>query len=142
MRPWASANTPMGTIERSMRLDMARRQSVECAAWPCLPDRRIRLGSTAHQRLCYVVCIKLGSSLWIWPPVQLRKSCLAHWAMRLSESGVNLPHDVQCHLFEAALISHGEQTRPQLAVFLHEKHPRTCASLKARAMVEPDSLGG
>ena len=53
-----------------------------------------------------------------------------------------LPHDVQYHLFEAALISHGEQTRPQLAVFLHEKHSRTCASLKARAMVEPDSLGG
>jgi len=53
-----------------------------------------------------------------------------------------LPHDVQCHLFEATIISHGEQTRPQLAVFLHEKHSRTCASIKARALVEPDSLGG
>jgi hypothetical protein len=35
-----------------------------------------------------------------------------------------------------------EQTRPQLAVFLHERHSRTCASIKARALLEPDSLGG
>jgi hypothetical protein len=25
---------------------------------------------------------------------------------------------------------------------LHDKHPRTCASLKANAVIEPDSLGG
>ena len=33
-------------------------------------------------------------------------------------------------------------TRTQLALFLHGKHPRTCDSLKANAMIEPDSLGG
>ena len=32
--------------------------------------------------------------------------------------------------------------RPRLAIYLHEKHPRTCAAVKARAMLEPDSLGG
>ena len=52
-----------------------------------------------------------------------------------------LPPDVQQHLFEEAT-SHGVETRSQLAVFLHSKHPRTCASLKASALVEPDSLGG
>jgi hypothetical protein len=52
-----------------------------------------------------------------------------------------LPPDVQQHLFEEAT-SHGGETRSQLAMFLHGKHPRTCASLKANAMLEPDSLGG
>jgi hypothetical protein len=52
-----------------------------------------------------------------------------------------LPPDVQHHLFEEAA-SHESNTRSQLAVFLHDKHPRTCASLKAQAMIEPDSLGG
>lgn len=52
-----------------------------------------------------------------------------------------LPPDVQHHLFEEAC-SHREDSRAQLALFLHGKHPRTCASLKAGAMIEPDSLGG
>ena len=52
-----------------------------------------------------------------------------------------LPPDVQQHLFEEAT-SQGEERRTQLALFLHQKHPRTCASLKANAMIEPDSLGG
>jgi hypothetical protein len=52
-----------------------------------------------------------------------------------------LPPDVQQHLFEEAT-SHGTETRTQLALFLHGKHPRTCASLKANAVIEPDSLGG
>jgi len=52
-----------------------------------------------------------------------------------------LPTDVQQHLFEEAA-SHGVETRSQLALFLHGKHPRTCASIKANAMIEPDSLGG
>ncbi len=52
-----------------------------------------------------------------------------------------LPPDVQQHLFEEAT-SHGAETRTQLALFLHGKHPRTCDSLKAHAMIEPDSLGG
>ena len=54
----------------------------------------------------------------------------------------DLPQDVQHHLFEEAITSKGESIRSQLAVFLHDKHPRTCASIKASAMIEPDSLGG
>jgi len=39
--------------------------------------------------------------------------------------------------------SQGESIRPRLAVFLHEKHPRTSDPLgKPREMMEPDSLGG
>jgi hypothetical protein len=53
-----------------------------------------------------------------------------------------LPHEVQCQLFEAAVCWQGEGTRPQLAIFLHEKHQRTSASIQARAMLEPDSFGG
>ena len=52
-----------------------------------------------------------------------------------------LPPDVQHHLFEEAA-SHAAETRSRLAVFLHDKHTRTCASLKASAMIEPDILGG
>ena len=37
----------------------------------------------------------------------------------------NLPQDVQLHLFHEAVTSQGESIRPQLAVFLHDKHPRT-----------------
>ena len=54
----------------------------------------------------------------------------------------NLPQEIQQHLFEAAVLSQGESTRQQLAVFLHEKHLRTTDALKARAMPEPDSKGG
>jgi hypothetical protein len=52
-----------------------------------------------------------------------------------------LSPDVQHRLFEEAC-SHRAETRTQLALFLHGRHPRTCASLKASAMIEPDSLGG
>jgi hypothetical protein len=54
----------------------------------------------------------------------------------------NLPHDIQQHLFEAAVRSQGETMRPSIAVFLHEKHARTTDALKSRATPEPDSLGG
>jgi hypothetical protein len=54
----------------------------------------------------------------------------------------DLPHDIQHHLFEAVATSQGESVRQRLAVFLHDKHPRTTDSMKARAMPEPDSLGG
>ena len=55
----------------------------------------------------------------------------------------NLPQDVQNHLFQEAVASQGESRRPQLAVFLHDKHPRTSDPLgKPREMTEPDSLGG
>jgi dsDNA-binding SOS-regulon protein len=53
-----------------------------------------------------------------------------------------LPADLQYRLFEAAVSSHDEELRPRLALYLHENHPRTSAALKARAMLEPDSLGG
>ena len=47
----------------------------------------------------------------------------------------HLPQDIQCRLFEQTISS-------QLAVFLHDRHPRTNATLKAPAIPEPDSLGG
>jgi hypothetical protein len=55
----------------------------------------------------------------------------------------NLPQDVQLHLFQEAVTSHGESIRAQLAVFLHDKHPRTSDPLgNPCEMTEPDSLGG
>jgi hypothetical protein len=67
-------------------------------------------------------------------------------ALALGEAVVRnwsrLPHDVQRFLFAQAAASQGERIRPQLAVYLHDKHARTCAAVRARAMLEPDSLGG
>jgi hypothetical protein len=37
----------------------------------------------------------------------------------------HLPKGVQNCLFQEAVTSQGESIRPQLALFLHEKHPRT-----------------
>ena len=55
----------------------------------------------------------------------------------------NLPQEVQDHLFKGAVASRGESIRSQLAVFLHDKHPRTLDPLgNPRDMKEPDSLGG
>jgi hypothetical protein len=55
----------------------------------------------------------------------------------------NLPHDVQLHLFQEAVTSHGESIRLPVAVFLHDKHPRTSGPFgNPREMTEPDSLGG
>jgi SAM-dependent MidA family methyltransferase len=55
----------------------------------------------------------------------------------------HLPNALQSRLFEEAVTSHHDgELRPRLAVFLHEKHPRTAAARKARAILEPDSLGG
>ena len=53
-----------------------------------------------------------------------------------------LPRDVQHDLFEATVTAEGEAIRHQLAVFLHGTHARTLGSLQARAIPEPDSLGG
>jgi hypothetical protein len=53
-----------------------------------------------------------------------------------------LPQDVQHDLFEETAALRGDAIRPQLAVFLHDNHIRTRASIEARAMLEPDSLGG
>ena len=64
----------------------------------------------------------------------------------LGESAVRiwsrLPQDIQHHLFEGAVTSQGESMRQQLALFLHGRHQRTSDGTKARAMPEPDSLGG
>jgi hypothetical protein len=54
----------------------------------------------------------------------------------------HLPNTLQSRLFEEAVTPHDVEMRPQLAVFLHDKHPRTAAARKARAILEPDSLGG
>jgi hypothetical protein len=54
----------------------------------------------------------------------------------------HLPNTLQSRLFQEALTARDVEMRPQLAVFLHEKHPRTAAARKARAILEPDSLGG
>jgi hypothetical protein len=53
-----------------------------------------------------------------------------------------LPQEAQHQLFEEAISSQGEDLRQPLAIFLHQKHSRTTDSIKARAMPEPDSLGG
>jgi hypothetical protein len=55
----------------------------------------------------------------------------------------NLPQEVQNRLFQKAVTSHGETIRLPLAVFLHDKYPRTSGPLgNPREMMEPDSLGG
>lgn len=54
----------------------------------------------------------------------------------------HLPNALQSRLFQEAAAGRDVQMRPRLAVFLHGNHPRTAAARKARAMIEPDSLGG
>lgn len=54
----------------------------------------------------------------------------------------DLPQDVQHDVFEATVRLEGEAIRQPLALYLHGKHNRTLDSMRARAMPEPDSLGG
>ena len=54
----------------------------------------------------------------------------------------SLPQEAQHQLFEEAISSQGEELRQRLAIFLHQKHPPIADSIKARAILEPDSLGG
>jgi hypothetical protein len=54
----------------------------------------------------------------------------------------DLPQNVQHELFEHAVFAQDDATRERLAVFLHAIHFRTTDALKARAVPEPDSLGG
>jgi hypothetical protein len=54
----------------------------------------------------------------------------------------SIPHDIQHRLFEEVVMRRGEHVRLSLAVYLHDRHPRTCAAIRARAILEPDSLGG
>ena len=54
-----------------------------------------------------------------------------------------LPAEVQQALFEAAIGSAGEGSREKLAIYLHDRHPRTPLSGQpGREVPEPDSLGG
>jgi hypothetical protein len=75
-------------------------------------------------------------------PVEIQDQVYRALGQAVVQVWSNLPQDIQQHLFEAAVLSQGESTRQQLAVFLHEKHLRTTDALKARAMPEPDSMGG
>jgi hypothetical protein len=67
----------------------------------------------------------------------------AHISRTLGETIIRmwsrLPHDVQHDLFEETVKSLGESMRPQLAIFLHDKHARTTASITDRATLKPDS---
>jgi hypothetical protein len=54
----------------------------------------------------------------------------------------SLAPEIKHNLFEAAVTSEGETIRQQLAVYLQGKHERTVDAAQARAIPEPDSLGG
>ena len=53
-----------------------------------------------------------------------------------------LPTGLQNRLFREATTAQDVKLRPQLAILLHDKHPRTTAARRVQAMIEPDSLGG
>ena len=54
----------------------------------------------------------------------------------------DIPTGLQTRLFREATTAQDVNVRPQLAIFLHDKHPRTAAGKRSQAMIEPDSLGG
>jgi hypothetical protein len=53
-----------------------------------------------------------------------------------------LPAGLQTRLFREATTAQDVKLRPQLAILLHDKHPRTTAARRVQAIIEPDSLGG
>jgi hypothetical protein len=53
-----------------------------------------------------------------------------------------LPAGLQNRLFREATTAQDVKLRPQLAILLHDKHPRTTAARRVHAIIEPDSLGG
>jgi hypothetical protein len=75
-------------------------------------------------------------------PTQIEEQAVRALGHAVTRIWSKLPQDVQHHLFEEAVMSQGESGRQQLAVFLHDLHSRTSDSLKARAIPEPDCLGG
>ena len=83
-------------------------------------------GDSAHPQLSAAEIDKLSRALG-----QAVARCWSH-----------LPQHIQHDLFEAAVLSEGEKIRQQLAVYLHEKHPRTLDAVQAEAMPTPDSPGG
>jgi hypothetical protein len=69
-----------------------------------------------------------------------------HWISRALGDAVvrmwaGLPHELQSRLFDE-VISENEDMKPDLALLLHEQHPRTREGKQSRAIIEPDSLGG
>jgi hypothetical protein len=75
-------------------------------------------------------------------PAETQEEVFRALGHAVAKTWSKLPQDVQQHLFEEAVASQGEPGRQRLAVFLHDSHTRTSDSIKARAMLEPDSLGG
>ena len=63
------------------------------------------------------------------------------WAMRWLGCGPDFPTTckVDCSM---KLFPKNEDMKPDLALLLHEQHPRTRAGKQLRAIIEPDSLGG
>ena len=53
-----------------------------------------------------------------------------------------LPTGLQNRLFREATTAQDVKFRPQLAILLLDKHPRTTAAKRVQAIIEPDSLGG
>ena len=51
-----------------------------------------------------------------------------------------LPHDLQSRLFNE-VVSENEDMKPDLALLLHEKRPRTRAGKQSCVIVEPDFIG-
>ena len=75
-------------------------------------------------------------------PAEAQEAAVRALGHAIAKLWSQLPHDIQHRLFEEAVTSQGEAGRHHLAIFLHDLNPRTCDALKARAMIEPDSLGG
>jgi hypothetical protein len=75
-------------------------------------------------------------------PLEVTEKLLRALGYAAARCWSSFPQEIQHNLFEAAVSSEGEVVRPQLAVYLHGKHERTVGTAQARAMPEPDSLGG
>jgi hypothetical protein len=75
-------------------------------------------------------------------PTQTKEQVIGALGRAIVKLWSQLPHDIQQNLFEEAVRSEDKAVRQQVAVFLHHQHPRTSDAVKARAMPEPDSLGG
>jgi hypothetical protein len=75
-------------------------------------------------------------------PAEAREAAVCALGHAIAKIWSQLPHDIQHRLFEDAVALQGEAARHYLAILLHDLNPRTCDTLKARAMMEPDSLGG
>jgi hypothetical protein len=76
------------------------------------------------------------------PPIETEAEVIRALGHAVARYWSELPHDLQHGLFKEAVAFQGEPLRQQLAVFLHHRHSRTSDSIKARAMPEPDCLGG